>query len=176
MRKPKQSFSLSFDEDKIKYYSARYSYPDNGIPIEKIQSDVEKFGMSYKSAANVISWKTRGRSSHHFLKNSEERFKIIIGRVSHHESAESNISNLKCLHGVGAPVASTILSVMFPQEYTILDFRALHALGIPKKLYYSNSFFPEYNAFCLQLAKKNGVDLRTLDKALWQWSKENSGH
>ena len=39
---------------------------------------------------------------------------------------------------------------------------------------YPVGFWLDYLAACRQLAERHGVDLRTLDKALWQHSKESS--
>jgi hypothetical protein len=38
---------------------------------------------------------------------------------------------------------------------------------------YKFEYWFKYVTFTRQLAKENEVDMRTLDKALWQWSKDN---
>jgi hypothetical protein len=38
---------------------------------------------------------------------------------------------------------------------------------------YEFSFWWEYTQFCRKLAAEAGVSMRTLDRALWQYSKEN---
>ncbi len=77
------------------------------------------------------------------------------------------------LSGVQVPVASAILTVMYPDKYTVIDFRALEALGVVRYTA-SISLYVEYLAYCRALARKCDVDLRTLDRALWQWSKEGA--
>ena len=52
--------------------------------------------------------------------------------------------------------------------------RALHALGHKPRSTYPTSYWLAYLAACRALASQHGVSLRTLDKALWQWSKEQS--
>jgi hypothetical protein len=79
---------------------------------------------------------------------------------------------LLALEGVGVPTASTLLWVAFPADYPILDVRALHALGHRPRSGYPVSYWLAYLDACRRLATANGVSLRTLDKALWQWSKE----
>ena len=59
-----------------------------------------------------------------------------------------------------------------PKRYTILDFRALFSLGIERS-FNSVGFYLAYLAACRRIAAEAGVDLRTLDRALWQYSKEN---
>jgi hypothetical protein len=75
---------------------------------------------------------------------------------------------------VGAPTASTLLYVAFPDDYPILDVRALESLGVKSRSTYPVSFWLAYLEACRTLARENGVSLRTLDRALWEHSKERS--
>jgi hypothetical protein len=78
------------------------------------------------------------------------------------------------LEGVGVPTASTLLYFAFPDDYPILDVRALESLGVKARSQYPVSFWLGYLAACRQIARDAGVSVRTLDKALWQYSKELS--
>jgi hypothetical protein len=78
------------------------------------------------------------------------------------------------LEGVGVPTASTLLYCAFPEDYPILDVRALESLGVKPRSQYPLSFWLGYLDACRELAQRAGVPLRTLDKALWQYSKERS--
>jgi hypothetical protein len=69
-------------------------------------------------------------------------------------------------------LASVLLHLAYPERYPILDKRALHALGVRPPSAYSFRFWEAYVEACLQLAAQAGVDARTFDQALWQWSKE----
>jgi hypothetical protein len=71
------------------------------------------------------------------------------------------------------PVASAILTAIDPKRYTVIDFRALEALGI-KRASPSVDFYLDYLKHCRQLAKTHRVSLRDLDRALWQWSSEHA--
>ena len=84
------------------------------------------------------------------------------------------INALLTLAGVGVPTASTLLYFAFPDDYPILDIRALESLGVKPRSTYPVSFWLEYLNACRELARRAGVSLRTLDKALWQYSKELS--
>ena len=85
------------------------------------------------------------------------------------------MSSLLELAGVGVPTASTLLYAAFPDDYPILDVRALESLGVRPRSQYPVSFWLVYLQACRELARRHGVSLRTLDKALWQHSKERSG-
>jgi hypothetical protein len=68
-------------------------------------------------------------------------------------------------------------SLRFPAtEIAILDVRALESLGVKARSQYPVGFWLGYLAACRELADRNAVSLRTLDKALWQHSKEASTH
>ena len=77
-----------------------------------------------------------------------------------------------CLNGVGWPSASTILHFFHNDPYPLLDFRALWSIGI-ESYKYSFSFWEKYVDFCRNVANENEVSMRTLDRALWQYSREN---
>jgi hypothetical protein len=70
------------------------------------------------------------------------------------------------------PTASVLLHLA-RQTYPIIDYRALWSLGIdPPPAYYSFEFWWKYTRACRSLADEAGVSMRTLDRALWQYSKE----
>jgi hypothetical protein len=69
-------------------------------------------------------------------------------------------------------IASAIMTAVDPSRYTILDFRALFSLGVERS-FNSVGFYLAYLTACRRIASTAGVDLRTLDRALWQYSKEN---
>jgi hypothetical protein len=81
------------------------------------------------------------------------------------------IEALLSLRGVGFPTASVLLHFADPAAYPILDVRAVAALGETRSAY-TIPFWLEYLETCRGLAREHGVSLRTLDKALWQYSKD----
>jgi hypothetical protein len=86
----------------------------------------------------------------------------------------ARITPLLELRGVGVPTASTLLYFVFPGRYPILDVRALESLGVKPRSQYPVSFWLAYLGACRELARRCGVSIRTLDKALWQHSKERA--
>jgi hypothetical protein len=95
-------------------------------------------------------------------------------RALHASDEAERMGALLELSGVGVPTASTLLYVAFPQDYPILDARALESLGVKARSTYPLSFWLAYLEACRTIARQAGVSLRTLDKALWQRSKELS--
>lgn len=88
------------------------------------------------------------------------------------EDEELKILALTLLEGVGWPTASVILHFCARQPYPILDVRALWSLGCTKTPRPDFPFWFEWTAFSRDLAQKAGVSMRTLDRALWQYSRE----
>jgi hypothetical protein len=84
------------------------------------------------------------------------------------------IEALLALRGVGMPTASVLLHFAMPDRYPILDVRALESLGVTARTHYTVGFWLEYLQACRELAGRHGVTLRTLDKALWQHSRERA--
>lgn len=83
------------------------------------------------------------------------------------------IEILTLLHGVRWPTASAILHWCHPDCYPVLDYRALWSLGIDPPPHYNFAFWWAYTEHCRDLANRAGVAMRVLDRALWQYSKEN---
>jgi hypothetical protein len=121
----------------------------------------------------VCAWKTP-RSRPRIAANSRRAVVSRTGRALAAADESGRISPLLELHGVGVPTASTLLYVAFPSDYPILDIRALESLGVRARSVYSLGFWLAYLEACRELASRNGVSIRTLDKALWQHSKERA--
>jgi len=135
---------------------------------------------SVENLATIVKWKS-ARVVHYLRENSSEKVKQALERATAPEAkARDAILSLVQLHGVGIPVASAILTAIFPERYTIIDFRALEALGHGLQ---DASFYEKYLAFCKNLADSGVIQpqkdrpaataLRALDRALWQWSNEH---
>jgi hypothetical protein len=121
----------------------------------------------------VCSWKTV-RSRPKVAANTEAAVVGATGRALAAVDEASRIAALLELEGVGVPTASTLLYFAFPDDYPILDVRALESLGVKPRSTYPVSFWLEYLEACRRIARDADVSIRTLDKALWEHSKELS--
>ncbi len=83
------------------------------------------------------------------------------------------IGVLTLLDGVSWPTASVLLHFGHLDPYPILDVRALESLGVSQPSSYTFDFWWAYVSECRWLAGENNVDIRTLDRALWQYSKRD---
>ena len=119
-----------------------------------------------------FDWKTRRRGRSRCLRNDENYIKEITRFAFTTSEDRLRIEVLTLLDGVQWPIASAILHFVFPENYPILDFRALWSLGIEKPPPYCFRFWKAYTDTCKMLSEANNISLRTLDRALWQYSKE----
>lgn len=130
----------------------------------------------------IVRWKSE-RAVQYLIGNSNEKIRqALTVAVSPDATTETAVKALIELHGVDLPVASAILAAIFPERYTVLDYRALEALGHAQ---HDVKFYEEYLDFCKRLAESNIVSpqsdlpaptpLRTLDRALWEWSRSRMG-
>jgi hypothetical protein len=121
----------------------------------------------------VCAWKTV-RSRPKVARNSEASVVAATGRSLATDDERDRMAALLELEGVGVPTASTLLYFVFPERYPILDVRALESLGVKPRSQYPLAFWLGYLEACRALAATSGVSVRTLDKALWQFSKEQA--
>jgi hypothetical protein len=123
----------------------------------------------------LCAWKSP-RSRPLVARNSPGRIARATGAAFAVAAGEvERIEALLGLDGVGVPSASVLLHFWRPEAYPILDVRALESLGLKGRSVYPVSFWLGYVTACRDLAAAHGVTLRTLDKALWQHSKERPG-
>ena len=162
---------LRFDESKIRYYADKYQTDhqcyDNSV--ERIVDAVKGRGYLTKSDLIELSdWAKNGRNIHKIKSNNDDFVKKMTGCALSSDTAERDrICYLRRLDGVGQAVASAILHWFHKDHYPIWSTPARNSVGIdsPKR-----GEWEAYVSFCRCLAKKNKVNMRTLDRALWKYS------
>ena len=91
------------------------------------------------------------------------------------EKLKKLISYNEGLDGVRESVASVILHLYDDDDYPILDKHALRSIGIDhRKVKYDAPFWRKYVKFCQAKAECHGVCMRTLDRALYKFSKSGA--
>jgi len=167
-------FTFRFHPADIAALASRYPINNEDILTEQIKPAVRERGyLMLEELKIVCGWKSQ-RSKSRVAKNEPEDVRAIT-KVSLETSNERlRIGSLLLLDGIEYPTASVILHFFHPEPYPILDFRALEALNITKPNAYNFRFWEHYVAITRRIAIENGVDMRVLDRALWQWSKERS--
>jgi hypothetical protein len=120
----------------------------------------------------LCEWKTP--RSRRLVAGNEAGFVEAVTRTALATPSERlRIEVLTLLDGVGWPSASVVLHFAHRDRYPILDYRALWTVGAAAPAAYGYPFWAAYTAFCRGLADRHGLTMRDLDRALWQYAKEN---
>ena len=167
-------FQLRFDWEKIPELASRYFYPDEDRIMNEIGPRAKSRGYFTKDEfQDICRWKTprsQSRVNANPGKFIEEATRIALSTAFE----EMRIGVLTLLRGVLMPTASVVLHFAHKDPYPIIDFRALWSLGIDNQpQFYTFGYWWEYTVFCRELAERFNVSMRDLDRALWQYSKEN---
>ena len=164
---------LRFPESEIISWAQEYEYPREENILVELQNDIQKAGYLTKDQLRLIACWKAPRSAGHIEKNQDKYVKEITSWSFSAHQERSRIEVLTLLNGVMWPTASVILHLFHKEPYPILDFRALWSAGMVVPKQYSFPFWWKYVQFCRTTAQKSSVDMRTLDRALWQYSKVN---
>jgi len=165
-------WKLRFDPKHIRRIADRYEYQDDQ-PILEIGRRARRAGkFGYRDFLAVCQWKTP-RSHARCRKNTPKEVEEATGIALSTGVERLRIGVLRCLQGVDWPTASVLLHIAHRDPYPILDVRALWSLGFDKAPAYSFPLWWQYVQSCRAIAHSQRVDMRTLDRALWQYSKEH---
>jgi hypothetical protein len=167
------AFELQFPPAEIEALAARFGDSEDARYLALGAAARARGHYAREEFLVLCAWKTP-RSRPKVAANPEATVIEATGASFAATDEEARISALLGLEGVGVPTASTLLYFAFPDDYPILDVRALDSLGVGPRSQYPVSFWLQYLAVCRELARCNGVSLRTLDKALWRQSKERA--
>lgn len=161
---------LRFPTSRIAHWAGRF--PDTGADEPLARPLVLNRGYLARSEFLALcAWKSP-RSSALCRDNTAARIQGQSKAALASENEALKMELLLDLRGVGWPTASVILHFCDVRPYPILDYRALWSLGFSKPPHYTMEFWLAYLDYTRRLAAKVGLPIRTVDKALWQYSKE----
>jgi hypothetical protein len=166
-------FELQFPPEQIEALASRFPETDDARYRAAGAAALSRGYYRRDEFIAVCRWKTP-RSGPKVAANTAKTVARLTGRAFTTSDEARRMEALLELAGVGVPTASTLLFFAFPGDYPILDVRALESLGTNPRSQYPISFWLDYLAVCRELASRHRVGVRTLDKALWQHSKERA--
>jgi len=165
--------NIIFKENKIQYWADRYKISEEEEKLIALKALIQQQNYINKDQLKRIAYWKSPRA----WKNIERNTNNFIEEISHislsARDERTKIEVLTLLDGVMWPTASVIMHLYHNKSYPILDFRALWSLGQNVPSQYNYSFWCEYKEYCCKIANTNNISMRTLDRALWQYSKEN---
>ena len=141
--------------------------------MEAMKPKVCKQGYLTKAQLkDVALWKSRRRADYVDYNAPRDVMKITKQAFASKDPGEK-IKLLDTLHGVGRSTASAILHWFDKECYPIWDFRALWSCSVDPTPYCSVPRWKKYADFCSATARDYDVSKRTLDRALWHYSKKH---
>src|SRR3989344_7030629 len=168
---------MEITKEKIREYAKKFDERNRGTSDEIVEKEMKEWLESnrYLDKERFIKiglWKSK-RPKKHYENNDDLAIEEITQFSFTAKSEEAKIKSLLVLNGVSYPVASVILHFAFPNRYPILDFRVIWSLGWKHPKNYTFDFWQKYCNEMKKISKQTGEDIRTIDKALWEYSKAN---
>ena len=163
-------------EDLAKQYDDKADKEESRLE-EKIFKSIKEIGspplsLTTEILVYIAEWKA-ARVKGHVMKNDDQFVREVTQVSLSTKNEKLKIKVLTLLNGVQIRMASAILMFCFPDQYTVMDYRAWGSLKAFDKIdgEIDDTFecWQKYNEICREIAKQNGVSLRKLDKALWQF-------
>ncbi len=165
-------FQIRFPLKDIEKWAQRYSFPGEARIVEQVAPPAKERGhLTRDEFLQLTYWKTP-RSKSRCARNNSALIEEVTRIALSTKEEQLKIQVLTVLEGVSWPTASVILHFCDQGRYPILDFRALWSLRTAVPAQYTFPFWWDYTLAVRRLQDQSGVDMRTLDRALWQYSKD----
>ena len=153
--------------------SEDYRYDSEDSLFTILAQAIQRGFMKRSDLVAVAKWKWRGgRTQQLANQNTEAEVNEISRAAFAAENERLTIGALLALRGVNWPMASVILHFAFPNQYPILDVRAMNTVG--GSTGYTFERWIEYVRLCRDACKRLDVSMRVLDRALWNFDKLRS--
>lgn len=170
MGKRQANFQLQYDPADIPKLAMSYMAVSAAEDREMEDAGVRILNGDFRRSnlETICAWKSK-RRFRLLESNTDADIERSLRSAIDAVNVRDAVNALTPLKGVGVKMASAILTAIKPTHYTVLDFRALEALGVED----SNELelYALYVEACRDMSVKYGVDMRTFDRANWQWSK-----
>jgi len=155
-------------------FADRYAYADDRAASLAVRDAHDAQSARYAIRA-VSEWKAGNRNDWRLTNDASDVWNSWLIARKPSNSASRRFAALVRLGGVGAPIASTILTFLDDRHFTIVDWRTWTALGGNRRTQYSWEDYRRYLLFCTTDAQRLRLDLRTYDKALWVFGGKGAG-
>ncbi len=154
--------------------------------FKDLQNKRTPFYLTLDELDLILKWKLRtqySRTAKIRLKNSNENVNLITQMaflISHPDKNIETALKLRALtliYGVEIPVASAILTLCFPDKYSVIDFRNWRQVfnELKKKTQYSVNEYCNYLEIINSIAKEFLFTTQEIDMAIWQKDIDENG-
>lgn len=166
------ALKLSFGWTPQDILAARDRYLENSAEMQREAAAFEsgkKIAAGHAEPENlgaIIDWKSPRPKRRIMTCNSADEIAEALRVAVSAKQGRTAVGVLYGLNGVDVAMASAILTAIDPEMYTVIDWRALNALGV-KKSWLTVDDYLQYLKFCKAKAGELEIRLRDLDQALW---------
>ena len=147
--------------------------------FRKLKKSRVDFYLQLEDLEQILKWKLRGQFGRQLKRRQENTNKNIIAitkaafEIRHTDNDIETKIKLKLLctlSGVEIPIASAILTLCFPTQYSVIDFRNWRQVykTEKQKTNYTTKEYIEYLKTIKSWAKDFGVTPQEIDLAIWQ--------
>jgi hypothetical protein len=96
----------------------------------------------------------------------------FLGALSSAKTAKERLGLLMREWGLRLPMASAILTVLYPDEFTVYDYRVCEELNISyKDTTFSDNCWSEYQSYKSEVVKNTPSDFALRDRDRYLWGK-----
>lgn len=120
----------------------------------------------------IVIWKRNASKTKIARGLSGTRIRSIVRSIYDEKDPEKKLEILLKIKYIGIAIASAVLTVLYPNKFTVVDYRVLNSLKrlsvkIKGKPMQDRDDYLAYVDICKKEAKKRRLSLRNLDRALW---------
>lgn len=159
--------------DNLEKY-LKYYFLENYL-FNEVGKDFQKRGyLIPEEFFAIVIWKSNRTKTNvkRGIEKSKKTIRTITSEVFQVKTSEQKITTLTSIPSIGIPMASAILTVCYPDDFTVADYRACAALKDFGEEIIGNptakiSTYLEYLKKCKKLAKEYNFSLRDFDRILW---------
>ncbi|MCX6723676.1 MAG: hypothetical protein NT155_00700 [Candidatus Staskawiczbacteria bacterium] len=138
--------------------------------LEEVRNNFKRGYLTPEEFFCIVIWKANRAKTkikkRLLLKNN---LKDAVKELTRDIFKEKGIDKLTILlnkWGFMLPMATAILTVLYPEEFSVYDIRVREQLG-SENVYSANKYFSEFLPKVKQTAKDKNLSLRDADRYLW---------
>lgn len=148
--------------------------------LAQLRRERQPFYLTAVEFEEILEWKLgqqMGRQRARRTANTDEVIRAVTGlalAITHQDKEyelELRIGILCSLRGVGVPVASAVLALIFPDEYAVIDYRVWRQLFNESKTVFFIGEYKRYMREIWRLANELKWPAQEVDFAIWEYDR-----
>ncbi len=154
------------------------------IKLAGLRQERQPLFLTAEEFDEILQWKLDtqyGRQKAHRTPNTDEIIRAVTTlalNINHEDEdyeLELRIDILSSLRGVATPVASAVLTIVYPEKYAVIDFRNWRQIFGVRKNSFSVGDYKRYMKEMRRLAKELDWSIQEVDQAIWEYDRRHGG-